>query len=154
VQDHTLFKKKGRTECPAEARCLNCMPKPGKDDDYECWAIKKPVMYKVGFFTVYEGGGMFEGPGGGQGGRRWGEVLLGCWAIQRPVMYNVLLSGLGFWGGGGGGGRVWVFLGEGVCVGGGGNVCARVGGGSFWVRGGGEGAGGGGGVNANLNKAI
>jgi hypothetical protein len=47
LQDHTLFKKKGRTECPPEARCLNCMPKPGKDDDYECWAIKKPVLYKV-----------------------------------------------------------------------------------------------------------
>lgn len=48
MQDHTLYKKKGRTECPPEARCLNCMPKPGKDDEYECWAIKKPVMYKVG----------------------------------------------------------------------------------------------------------
>lgn len=24
------------------------MPKPGSEDDYECWAIKKPVMYKVG----------------------------------------------------------------------------------------------------------
>jgi hypothetical protein len=47
LQDHTLFKKKGRTECPPEAKCLNCMPKPGKEDDYECWAIKKPVMYKV-----------------------------------------------------------------------------------------------------------
>jgi hypothetical protein len=47
TQDHTLFKKKGRTECPPEARCLNCMPKPGKEDDYECWAIKKPIMYKV-----------------------------------------------------------------------------------------------------------
>lgn len=46
-QDHTLFKKKGRKECPPEARCLNCMPKPGKDDEYECWAIKKPVLYKV-----------------------------------------------------------------------------------------------------------
>lgn len=47
TQDQTLFKKKGRKECPPEAKCLNCMPKPGKEDEYECWAIKKPVLYKV-----------------------------------------------------------------------------------------------------------
>jgi hypothetical protein len=54
--DHTLFKKKGRTECPPEAKCLNCMPKPGKEDDYECWAIKKPVMYKLTAYGKLEPG--------------------------------------------------------------------------------------------------
>lgn len=75
MQDHTLFKKKGRTECPAEARCLNCMPKPGKDDDYECWAIKKPVMYKVGVDTTAMVCVFMMGGGGGKG--HGGIALLG-----------------------------------------------------------------------------
>jgi hypothetical protein len=47
--DHTEFKEKGMERCPADKFCVNCMPKPTKKDPdaYECWPVKKPVMYTV-----------------------------------------------------------------------------------------------------------
>jgi len=45
------------------------MPKPGKEDEYECWAIKNPVMYKV-----------------------WGVGALGTASADSPAILVCLLS--------------------------------------------------------------
>jgi hypothetical protein len=53
LQDHHAFKKHGMKECPAKVFCENCMPKSGGgEDDYECWAVKDPVVYSVRCDTV------------------------------------------------------------------------------------------------------
>lgn len=46
--DHTKFA--GLKECPAEAKCLNCMPIETPAPDYSvntCWPVKTPVTYGV-----------------------------------------------------------------------------------------------------------
>lgn len=43
--DHTSFEN--TTQCPPEAYCTNCMPKDDDPDDFVCWPVPTPVVYKV-----------------------------------------------------------------------------------------------------------
>jgi hypothetical protein len=45
--DHSAFKHAGHKECPAIAKCRNCMPTGDGPEDFKCWAVKEPVLYKV-----------------------------------------------------------------------------------------------------------
>ncbi|GBF97326.1 cathepsin Z [Raphidocelis subcapitata] len=47
--DWTQFKAHGMERCPPEKFCVNCMPAPTKKDPdaYECWPVKKPVLYTL-----------------------------------------------------------------------------------------------------------
>ncbi|KAI8476356.1 MAG: hypothetical protein J3K34DRAFT_256855 [Monoraphidium minutum] len=56
--DWSAFKEKGMKRCPADKFCVNCMPKPTKKDPdaFECWPIKKPVMYTLTRYGKLEQG--------------------------------------------------------------------------------------------------
>lgn len=49
ASDWTAFRSKRMKKCPAAKHCVNCMPKPTKEDPdaFECWPIKRPVLYTV-----------------------------------------------------------------------------------------------------------
>lgn len=82
LQDHHVFKKKGYKDCPTKGRCMNCMPTGDDVDDYKCWGIKRPIMYKV------------RVPSGAFGQLLGCDLVLPCWFVVLARYRFLALTGM------------------------------------------------------------
>lgn len=54
--DYMVFKKNGHSKCPAIGKCMNCMPTGDDVNDFKCWAVKEPVVYKLTSYGKLDAG--------------------------------------------------------------------------------------------------